>query len=98
MYHRLRTEERLRSAEGLLKDIAERAAERKARAREIWERREKEMGMKRVGKLQLLVEASEGWVTEETLDEHVQGALDEFFIEEERRGGGNERKVKVVGW
>lgn len=95
---RLKTEERLRRAEVIWREIAERKANRKTRAREIWERREKDMGVKRVGNLQRLIEASKDWVREETLDEHVQRVLDEFFIEEERRGGGNEGKVNVVGW
>lgn len=77
-------------ADGIRKVKEERQAYRK----DEWKRKQKALKARRAGVMQTLVDRSHEWVTEETLQEHVDKAVDEFFIEvrEEERG------PKVVGW
>lgn len=59
-----------------------------------WERKQQELAARRAADLQQLVVHAHEWITEDTLQEHVDRAVDEFFIEvrEEEQG------PRVIGW
>lgn len=91
----VKSEARQEKAKELLAAVQAAKAERVAFRRRDWEARQRVLEAKRAADLQLLVDHAHAWVTEETLDEHVERAVDAFFIVQEKE---EKEKVKVVGW
>lgn len=75
----------------LLAEIRERKEKRKAYKRADWELKQKDLEDKRFERLDMLVKASDCWITEENIEQNVEQVVDAFFIatDLERRGSQN---------
>lgn len=91
---RVKSEARQARAQQLLEETRVAKEARKRYRKGEWERKQKEVAASRAGDLQLLADHADGWITEETLDAHVERAVDEFFIEVREEDVG----PRVVGW
>lgn len=89
-----KSEAKQERAKELLEETRKAKEVRQVYRKADWERKQKELVARRAADLQLLVEHSHEWITEDTLQEHVDRAVDEFFIEVREEEAG----PKVVGW
>lgn len=73
--------QRIKEHEERLREVQEMKQKRKAFKKAEWERRQKALFEQRESVINMLVEHADTWVTEDNLDNHVERAVDEFFIE-----------------
>lgn len=75
-----------------LEEIQEQKKERTAFRKKDWEAKQMKLQQERLGKADLLVKDAGNWVTEDNLDEHIERAVDAFFI----AGAGAKQEVGEV--
>lgn len=74
----------------LLAEIRERKEKRKAYKRCVWEQKQKDLEDKKFERLDMLLKASDCWITEENMAENVEDVVDAFFIATDLKRGGQE--------
>ncbi|CAN8062730.1 unnamed protein product [Agarophyton chilense] len=94
---RERSLQRIKEHKERLRQVQEEKKERVAFKKNVWEEKQKKLVEKGESVVQLLVSEAPHWITDDTLNKHVEQAVDEFFIEGVADARRDEEALRVNG-
>ncbi|KAI0563083.1 Mitochondrial ribosome subunit S26 [Gracilaria domingensis] len=97
LWDRERSLQRLKEHKERLRQVQEVKKERVAFRRNAWEKRQTELVESREAVVQLLLKEAPNWITDDSLDKHVEQAVDEFFIEGVADARRDEEALRMNG-